>query len=175
LVAHPAHPPLAVRSVEARTGLAEGGWLQLRWRVEGSAMLIVPRFAGVRRADGLWRSTCFELFVRRPGAERYVEINLSPSENWAAYSFSAYRQDMREHPAARPPVITPRRGRDVLILDAALRLNALPDLPLECGLSAVLEEEGGVLSYWALAHPGERPDFHDPACLAAALGPADEA
>ena len=36
-------------------------------------------------------------------------------------------------------------------------------------LAAVIEEEGGVKSYWALAHPAEKPDFHDPACFTATL------
>jgi hypothetical protein len=29
-------------------------------------------------------------------------------------------------------------------------------------LAAVIEEEGGRPSYWALAHNGLKPDFHDP-------------
>jgi hypothetical protein len=29
----------------------------------------------------------------------------------------------------------------------------------------VLEEQGGHKSYWALAHEGDAPDFHDPACF----------
>ena len=154
--------------------MGEAGWLRLRWRIEGSARLVIPHFAGIRRADGLWRTTCFELFARVPGDRAYVEFNLSPSENWATYRFAAYRAGMEEQPVTRAPVITPRRGRDVVILDAALRLEGLPRLPLEVGLAAVLEEEGGVLSYWALAHSGEKPDFHDPACFAARLGPADQ-
>ena len=171
LIVHPAHPPLAVQSVEARIGVAEAGWLRLRWRVEGSARLVLPHFAGAKRADGLWRSTCFELFARVPGEAAYVEINLSPSENWAIYRFWAYREAMQEEPIMRAPVISPRAGRSVVILDAALRLDVLPDLPIAIGLSAVIEEEGGALSYWALEHRGAKPDFHDPACFAARLEP----
>jgi hypothetical protein len=29
-------------------------------------------------------------------------------------------------------------------------------------LSAVVEEENGTLSYWALKHPRDKPDFHCP-------------
>jgi hypothetical protein len=139
--------------------------------VEGAAGLVVPPFAGTGRADGLWRSTCFELFCRRPGEEAYVELNLSPSEQWAAYDFTSYRAGMAERPLARPPVITPRRGRDTLIFNAALRLGDLPQLTWHLGLSAVLEEAGGRLSYWALRHPAGKPDFHDAACFAARLEP----
>jgi hypothetical protein len=30
------------------------------------------------------------------------------------------------------------------------------------GLTAVVEEENGRLSYWALKHPPGKPDFHSP-------------
>ena len=33
------------------------------------------------------------------------------------------------------------------------------------GLSAVIETTDGALSYWALAHPAEKPDFHHPDLL----------
>ena len=39
----------------------------------------------------------------------------------------------------------------------------------QLGLSAVLEEVDGTKSYWALTHPGDKPDFHHPDCFAAKL------
>jgi hypothetical protein len=42
-------------------------------------------------------------------------------------------------------------------------LTALRGAPrLLLGLSAVVEEENGTLSYWALKHPRDKPDFHCP-------------
>jgi hypothetical protein len=117
----------------------------------------------------LWQTTCFELFVKAPGAEGYAEFNLSPSERWAAYDFTGYRAGMAERPMPRPPVCTPRRGSSVLIFDAAIPASALPPLPWVYALTAVIEEEGGHKSYWAMAHPPEKPDFHDPACFAGRL------
>jgi hypothetical protein len=35
----------------------------------------------------------------------------------------------------------------------------------QLGLSAALEEKDGTKSYWALAHPPEKPDFHMPDCF----------
>ena len=32
--------------------------------------------------------------------------------------------------------------------------------PLRLGLSAVVEDVDGILSYWALRHPSGKPDFH---------------
>lgn len=167
LIPHPSHLPLAVTAVEARIGDAGHGWLHLRWRVEGSARLIMPPLAGKGRAEGLWQATCFELFLRQPNLPAYTEFNFSPSEQWAAYQFSARREGAAPLPLPRAPVITPRRGGNVLIFDAELSAAGLPQGPWEIGLCAVLEEEGGQLSYWALHHASDRPDFHDPDCFTA--------
>ena len=166
LIAHPAHPPLAVTAVAARLVATEPHWLRLRWRVEGAARLTVPPFAGGDRADGLWRTTCFELFLRSPGSESYVELNLSPSERWAAYDFTGYRAGMAERPMPRQPACTIRRGGSTTIFDAAVPLAGLPPPPWHAGLNAVIEEAGGRVSYWALAHPPDKPDFHHPDCFA---------
>lgn len=96
----------------------------------------------------------------------YTEFNFAPSERWAAYDFTAYRTGMAQRPAARAPVITPRRGSDVLICDVAIPADMLPARPWNYGLTAVLEEAGGTKSYWAMAHAKDHPDFHDPACHA---------
>ncbi len=64
-----------------------------------------------------------------------------------------------------------RAGEQLAIFDAAVPVAALPALPCAMGLCAVIEEQGGQLSYWALAHGGSTPDFHDAACFAALLEP----
>lgn len=57
-------------------------------------------------------------------------------------------------------------------------LNAICDTPdfafatdCDVGISAVIEELDGTKSYWALAHPPGKPDFHHPACFAGQLTP----
>jgi hypothetical protein len=169
LLPHPANPPVLVSKVEARVQGLDSHWLTLRWRVEGAQALIVPPFAGKGRADGLWQTTCFELFAKPDGGERYAEFNFSPSQRWAAYDFTAYREGMAERAVPRHPVCTPRRGQSVLIFDVALPAAALPSLPFAYGLTAVIEEEGGVKSYWSIAHREDRPDFHHATCFAAHL------
>lgn len=181
LAAHPDHPPVRVQSVEAAViGLCEN-WLRLRWRIEGAGAVLVPPFAGRGRTDGLWQQTCFELFLREPGEEGYVELNLSPSERWAVYDFAAYRAGMADRAMPRDPDCTVRGARDLMIFDASIPLSGLPPLPWQFGLCAVIEEidpdagdrdadAPGVRSFWALRHPSGVPDFHAPACFAARLG-----
>jgi hypothetical protein len=55
-------------------------------------------------------------------------------------------------------------------LQVALDLSNLPlDGPWRLGLSAVIEEASGRLSYWALTHPPGKPDFHHSDCFALEL------
>jgi hypothetical protein len=158
-----------VRSIEARVVSADARWLRLRWRIEGAERVVFPSFAGKGRADGLWQATCFEFFLQLPGSEGYTELNLSPSERWAAYDFTSYRAGVSEHPLPHEPTCTVRVGQSMAIFDAAVPIAGLPPLPWRYGLSAVIEEEGGNLSYWAIAHPEGKPDFHAPACFVGEL------
>ncbi len=172
LVPHPASPPATAMRMDFACAI-KGGWLTLRWRIEGASGLAIPPFAGRRRADGLWRTTCFELFVKGQGAP-YSEFNLSPSEAWAAYDFDGRREGMRDRAMPVPPVCTWRGGGPRLALfDAALPLNALPALPCRIGPAAVIEEGGGRKSFWAADHGQAQPDFHDPACFAGTLAAPD--
>jgi hypothetical protein len=169
LVAHPDHPPQLVSQVEARVIGVDASWLRVRWRIEGAQALVVPPFAGKGRADELWRTTCFELFLKPEGSAAYIELNLSPSERWKAYDFVAYREGMTERPFPREPECTLRQGSNFAIFDVAIPLAGLPQQACAMGMSAVIEEQGGAKSYWALAHPAGEPDFHAPACFAATL------
>jgi hypothetical protein len=56
---------------------------------------------------------------------------------------------------------------------AGFELLVSLDLPNDAagrlGLAAVIEEANGRLSYWALAHPPGKPDFHHSDCFALEL------
>lgn len=171
LIPHPSFVPAAITKVEARIIGHDTNWLRARWRIEGTGGLVVPAFAGKGRADELWKTTCFEMFLKPLGNAAYTEINLSPSERWNAYDFAAYREGMVERPFPQEPQCTMRQGTNMAIFDAAIPVKGIPTMPCALGFTAVLEEEGGVLSYWALAHGGSQPDFHDAACFAASLTP----
>jgi hypothetical protein len=169
LVPHPAYPPANVSSVMARIVGRDANWLRIRWRVEGVQNLIVPKFAGRGRADGLWRTTCFEMFVKPKDGTSYVEFNLSPSECWNIYAFDSPRKGMRELPMNREPDCTMRLGSSFAIFDAAIPADIIP--PVEChyAMTCVIEEQGGTKSFWAFCHADDAPDFHEPACFTGEL------
>jgi hypothetical protein len=138
----------------------------VRFAVEGDVgALLVPDGGDPRRADRLWQHTCFETFVvEQEGEGGYFELNFAPSTEWAVYHFTAYRTGMTVVEAARPPRISVSREAGRLSLDAVIDLESLPALQdspiLRLALSAVVEDTQHRLSYWALAHPPGKPDFH---------------
>ena len=109
------------------------------------------------------------------GAE-YYEFNFAPSTQWAAYRFSDYRSGMRAAAEIGVLPIETRSSPDCYTLQATLDLDRLPDLPRDAlwrlGLSAVIEDMSGRKSYWALAHPSGKPDFHHADGFAYEFSPA---
>ncbi|RYY22991.1 MAG: DOMON-like domain-containing protein [Sphingomonadales bacterium] len=131
----------------------------ISYRIIGNAMMAAA--AEARRADGLWKHTCFELFVWPEGGSEYFEFNFAPSTEWAAYRLSAYRADLEALPIAAPGIERLEDGVRVTV-----DLSGLSEGAWRVGISAVIEEPDGTISYWALAHPDGKADFHDPACFA---------
>jgi hypothetical protein len=165
LIAHPATPGKAVRRIEVQVDRPAPATLELHYRVEGDiGSLLIPAASTARRADQLWRHTCFEAFIAVPGTGGYFEFNFSPSTQWAVYRFLAYREGMAAIEAARAPRISVQHEHGRLGLDASVDLEPLPalrDSPgLRLALAAVVEEQDKGLSYWALAHAPGKPDFH---------------
>ncbi len=143
------------------------GRTMLRYRVDGCCDLVLPPFAGKGRADELWQTTCFELFLGN-GSGPYLEFNFSPSARWAAYFFSSYREGRVEPEPGMQPDIHVGQGQEIFLLTAFLSTEDVAGAT-HANVSAVIDEKGGTKSYWALAHPPGKPDFHDPACFAAIL------
>lgn len=168
LLPHPVSEPGAIQ------GLVEdltvdvtrlNGKLVLFYRLSGEIeALRLPEPRPPSRTDGLWRHTCFEAFIGRVGATEYWEYNFSPSGAWAAYHFSAYREGMEPLMKGAPPQLRLHAGDDQVQLEVTVDLSWLArssaDAGLRLGLSAVIEDRAQVLTYWALKHPAEKPDFH---------------
>jgi len=177
LTPHPAARGLAVRGIGGRVSRIPAGLL-VSYVIEGDLERVrVPEPRPPRRADGLWRHTCCEVFLARQGQPAYHEFNFSPSGEWAVYAFKGTRErvplDGTLDPDELDPQVTVCRGAEKLELDAVIRLDRLSpplaDAGLALGLSAVIEDADGALSYWALSHPLERPDFHVRAAFALEL------
>ena len=168
LIRHEHGPAPSVRALDANAAFTADGALALRYHLAGEH-LAIPAAAAPQRVEGLWRHTCFEVFIMGDDAPAYREFNFSPSGAWQTYAFQAYRQGGPLAPARAPHIVRDAEA-------AALRLDVLlpaaqlpPGTHLRLGLSAVIESSEGGLSYWALRHPPGRPDFHHSNCFALEL------
>jgi hypothetical protein len=161
-----ADPPSPIRHIEVRVARPVPGRLALEYELRGdlSGVLVGAwdPAAGANDAptDGLWRHTCMEVFVGHGAQGHYLEFNLAPTGQWAAYRFSGYRSGMAPLRGIGAPRIELRSQSDRLLLSASVELPAHLSGDLRLGLTAVVEDSQGQLSYWALRHPAERPDFH---------------
>lgn len=142
----------------------EADELRFRFDFIGSAVarLVWPKHARApERRDELWTTTVVELFVSTSD-QAYCEMNLAPSGDWNVYALDSYRAGLR--PAAGFQM-TPLTGVAKSNAHAEIA-GALPLAPLKVtgeltfGATAVLEYVNGKKEYWALAHKGEKPDFH---------------
>jgi hypothetical protein len=128
-----------------------------------SSRFVMPEAEQPNRADGLWKSTCCEAFLRESGRTAYREWNFAPSGQWAAYDFASYRNGMSHAEVDAPPYVRVEDNLTWWTLGATIAVES--GKSWEMNLTTVLEEQDGTKSYWALAHPAEKPDFHAPDCF----------
>lgn len=167
---HPSTPCAAVTRIAVEVERPRPDALALHYRLAGDTEgLRLPPLGPRERKDELWRGTCFEAFVGAPGETGYYELNYAPSTQWAAYRFTGYRQGMSSATGLGAPRLGVRSNARVLAMQVLQDLSPLAQHPWRLGLSAVIEEADGRISYWALAHPPGKPDFHHADCLAAEL------
>jgi hypothetical protein len=158
----------AVRGIDVFLSREPSDSLTFRYVLRAEMLRIrVPPMGPPARADALWKHTCFEAFIAAGAAGGlYYELNFSPSRQWAIYRFNAYREGMSPTDVTTPPALAVRHFGDHLEIDATIALADLKDLgtarTLKLAVSAVVEDDSGNLSYWALKHAPAKPDFHHP-------------
>ncbi|WP_414517828.1 DOMON-like domain-containing protein [Nostoc sp. PCC 9305] len=123
---------------------------------------IVPPSNAPSRKYELWEDTCFEFFLGIKDSVRYWEFNLSPAGHWNVYRFEGYRQGMQEETAFEKLPFNVHNQADALVLALDVDLNKIvsANQGIEIGITTVIKNIDGNVSYWALTHKGEEADFH---------------
>jgi len=177
LTAHPATPCDAIRTLQVRVQLREPDLLEIEYVLQGDlARLRIPSPRTAQRADELWKHTCFEAFLLTDESPGYYELNFSPSGEWAAYRFSAYRTGMTPADGVGVPTTRVARETTALQVEAVIAVSAIREArqtatPVRIALAAVIEDNDARVSYWAQRHPPGKPDFHHPAAFALEISP----
>lgn len=156
---------------EAEVSLSTNGLLWLHYIVDARPEdVVMPNCQESARTDGLWQSTCFEVFVRSIDSAGYLEFNFAPSGLWAAYHFMGYREAMSDLTLAKPPEIYLTGGETWFTIEASVQLPAdWVSKDLLANITAVIESSAGDKSYWAAKHAEKQADFHDPDCFVLSL------
>lgn len=162
---HPSTRCDSVQRLEVRLSVPSPGVATLCYtlRADMSRVRVAPE-GTPGSADGLWKHTCFEAFIRPEKSQGYYEFNFSPSRQWAVFRFDSYRKGMTQMDLSNPPVVSSTRSADCIVLQATFPLPFSADSAAarrtKLALAAVIEEESGTLCYWSGRHPQGKPDFH---------------
>ena len=133
--------------------------LKYEWGGDSSLVLFPNSNLLSQRADLLWEHTCFEAFWSWDDQRRYWELNASPSGDWNLYRFDDYRSGQKRE----DQVVQIQLERHPQSLDVHIDLTRIVEgevSVLNLGLTAVIELQGGLKTYCAIAHESDRPDFH---------------
>ena len=161
---HPDSHCIAARHIEVNVARPCADSLVLWYGVAGgiSELRLPPATAALRTPE-LWLHTCFEAFLGASSEAGYYEFNFAPTTQWAAYRFCSYRSGMDAAEIAAPRIEV-QSAYDYFTLQATLKLGGLAGLPQDAtwrlAIAAVTEDWSGGKSYWALAHPPGKADFH---------------
>ncbi|MHC5610670.1 MAG: DOMON-like domain-containing protein [Nostoc sp.] len=153
-------PNLKIAGNIARNGKK----LVIRYMLEGDFKEIAiapPSNTGSRKHE-LWKDTCFEFFVGIKDSLRYWEFNLSPAGHWNIYRFDGYRQGMQEETGFTILPFSLQNQADSLALVLNVDLDKIlsENQAIEVGITTVIKDRNGEVTYWALTHQGAEPDFH---------------
>jgi hypothetical protein len=136
--------------------------LSIEYKLQGQAPIIIPQIVDTPSRQGnLWEYTCCEFFLGLENSTQYWEFNLSPSGHWNVYRFLNYRQNLVEETAFDSLPFQVSQEKEALQLKLEVNLSKIIfEQSLEVGISTVVEDEQGNLSYWALNHFAKEADFH---------------
>ena len=112
----------------------------------------------LRRANGLWQTTCLEAFWGIKGQKGYWELNLSAARpEWNLYRFDSPRFPTPPRPSVDFTLTSLRRTSDSLLcaLKTSLKLTNL-----EKSLCAVVRVQS-TTHYYSERHVGSQADFHN--------------
>lgn len=113
----------------------------------------------------LWEKTCFELFIKNQN-DNYIEFNFSPNFEWNSFYFNKKGDALKQWEPMKIPATEILLSHDHFFLFVNIKKEYFPKEffdtknELTAGITSVIKDKSGSLSYWALSHNDIRPNFH---------------
>lgn len=117
------------------------------------------------RRVSLWEKTCFELFIKNKN-DQYIEFNFSPNFEWNCFYFNKKGDALKEWEQMPRPETDILLSSEHFFLFVDIRKEFFPKgffeigSELSAGITSVIKDTSGSMSYWALSHADTRPNFH---------------
>ena len=165
---HPDSRCDAATRIEVEVARPRPGNLQLRYVVTGKIgdLVLPPVTAPARSRRALAAHLLRGVFPLGRGVLRVQLRALARNGRPIGSTAIAAESALRTRSARRASTCS----RTARALNCRSRWSGLPnDAAWRLGLSAVIEETSGRKSYWALAHPPGKADFHHSDCFALEL------
>ena len=118
--------------------------------------IFIPQKKVLVRENGLWESTCMELFLKDVAESNYRELNVSLDGKWNAYEFSGYRTEMETSSSV---VVSDIKSLSTNIFWVRFEFLDRLAYQLLINPASVIKNTHGGLTYFEAAHQ-EIPDFH---------------
>jgi len=147
---------------------SDGPILKLQFEITNDVnnILIPSRAITPKRVIGLWESTCFECFIKNPNSDSYYEFNFSPDGHWNCFFFETPGKELKECNNIAFPTTISKHNDDHFSFSVEINTESMKEgfwssKEMEFGLTTVIEDEKNNLSFWAIEHHDERPNFHN--------------
>jgi len=135
--------------------------VELSFVIEGALKeYVFSNTVGKKRADELWKATCFELFLANSKKEEYYELNFSSSLAWNFYYLKTYRADVTEVTNVSTPQIELHKTNNSFKITIELELENLEEFDI-CNVACIVLRKNEERTFWSKKHQNSVADFHD--------------
>ncbi len=124
------------------------------------AEYVFPLKSEKKRANELWKATCFELFLANSTKEAYYELNFSSSLAWNFYYLSGYRAEVKELQNISNPKIEVYKSDNKFKIVLEMEVENLKEFDSYNVACIVLNKKNERI-FWSVHHHLNRPDFHN--------------
>ncbi|CAA6816502.1 MAG: Unknown protein [uncultured Sulfurovum sp.] len=158
LIAHNGNQNLSIETSIYLTATS----MQITFIIKGALETYVfPQKSQPQRANELWKSTCFELFLGNSQKEAYYELNFSSSLAWNFYYLRSYRAELQELKLLSEPKISVKENEEVFKIVFELETETFSFKDFDSyNVASVLLTKEHECTFWSLKAFTDVPDFH---------------
>ncbi|MBT7610521.1 MAG: hypothetical protein HN576_12250 [Bacteriovoracaceae bacterium] len=117
-----------------------------------------------KRVIGLWKKTCFELFIKNKNTDDYFEFNFAPNTDWNLFHFLDIRSELKEFKTTTCPLVKVKQSNVEFQMQIIIPKQIFPDKFISNGEmmyspTSIIHKSSHIY-HFASIHPDNKLDFH---------------